>query len=188
MNKFFFSFIAILVFHSPVFAQQTTPNPSPAGATPVADPSDPKTYLGNIQQYGVPTVEAVSALRIKATDLFEKGDCNAAVPALIAYRTSTNWIANLISAGLEPFYDASFEKRKQFRHVGDLVQFEEKSNFYKSERDRTGVLIAECYVKLNQIQEAAAMYLAVLNSINIDDWEWWSRARNGLYAILKLSN
>ena len=88
-----------------------------------------------------------------------------------------------MSSGLQPFYGASFDDRKGF-NTSSLAVFEERANGYKEKRNRAIVMQAECLVKLDQKEEAAAMFSSALGLITIDDREWWTRARLGLYTLI----
>ncbi|MBE3599138.1 MAG: hypothetical protein IMX02_10240 [Limnochordaceae bacterium] len=46
------------------------------------------------------------------------------------------------------------------------------------------VLWAEALVQLGRTDEAVSVYLRALDLLDIEDWDWWTRARAGLYALL----
>lgn len=171
--------VAAFVFLNTVCAQVQP-------ATPPADPLDPTPYLTQIARDGVPTPTNVQKLKEIALTLFNAGNFKEAIPALEAHRRAANWLANLIAAGNEPFYSATSTERRNIAGsiVSSLASFESISNNYKLDRDHSSVMLAEAYAKVGDKVKAVATYLAVLNIIDVDDWEWWNRARLGLYALL----
>jgi len=134
---------------------------------------------------GIPTVALVDELESKAKALVAAGDCKAAVPALELFGRHANTLANLVSAGLQPYYGAGYDERKRVS-VGDLVKYESLANDYKQKRNRAIVLQAECAMKLGQKDQAATLFVHALNLLSVDDKEYWSRARTGLYQFIDL--
>lgn len=133
---------------------------------------------------GIPTVEEVNGLEETAKKSFESGNCKAAVDDLDLYAKKANHLANLIVAGLEPFYGASYDDRKAFRDVRSLIPLENLANDYKDKRNRAMVMRAECLFELGQTEEGIGVMVVALDLISIDDQEWWMRARKGLYDAI----
>ena len=153
------------------------------------DPFDISGILEQIEEYGVPTCSSVAELEAKAMNLFTQGNYVAAMEALEAFAKHANWLANIIVAGLEPFYGASYDDRKSFPYYsrGDaLIEFERRANEYKTKRNHAMVMQAECAVQLGVTTQAVAMFMKALDLIDIEDYEWWDRARDGLYALIEL--
>lgn len=150
------------------------------------DPFDVSATAKMTKELGVPTRSEVSALEDEAKRLFEAGDCKAAEVALDKFARKANWLANLISGGLQPFYDASYDNRRRFAGVSTLVPFEKLANDYRAKRNRALVMRAECLLKLGQTQDGVTLLVSALDLIDIDDAEWWSRARTQLYSILEV--
>ena len=132
----------------------------------------------------LPTVKSVAELEKRALDAFVANDCKTAAPLLNSYAKQANHLSNLIRIGLDPFYDASAEEKRNFRAgVSSLIPYEKLVNDYLTKRNRAMVMEAECTAKTDP-KAAASMFFAALDLINIDDLEWWIRARKGLYSIL----
>ena len=75
-----------------------------------------------IAELGVPTVSAVAELKSNADTLWKNGDYEAAARAYAEYAKQANWLANIISGGLEPFYSASYDDRKELVSGSAFVQ------------------------------------------------------------------
>ena len=105
-----------------------------------------------IAELGVPTVSAVAELKSNADTLWKNGDYEAAARAYAEYAKQANWLANIISGGLEPFYSASYDDRKNWYpdqlSFSDLSSAESKANSYKAERNRAMLYEGLCYYNL----------------------------------------
>ncbi|HLW06014.1 MAG TPA: hypothetical protein VKY45_00505 [Marinilabiliaceae bacterium] len=152
----------------------------------VEDSLDLSQYQDKVSELGVPTLDSVTGLKNQAIQTFESGDYEQALPLLEDWAKQANWLANLISGGLEPFYSASYDDRKEFPYskISILVSYESTANDLKTQRDHSLVMQAECLSHLGNKKDAVARYMKALDLIGIDDWEWWVRATNGLYEII----
>jgi len=150
-------------------------------AKEIKDPFDTSATDKKIKELGVPTISSVDAMEKKAKDLFLSGNCKSAVTALDKYAKTANHLANIISAGLDPYYGADYDDRKYFSGVKQLAVFEQKSNDYKAKRNRARVMQGECLAKLGKKNESVSVLIGALDLIDIDDREWWERARKALY-------
>lgn len=141
-----------------------------------------------IEELGIPTVAAVSELRSTANKLWEQKDYAAAAPAYAEYAKQANWLANIISAGLEPFYGAAYDDRKNWSpkelSFGTLSAAESKSNSYKSERNRAMLYEGLCYYYLNEYEVALPLLIKALDLIDIKDEKNWGLGMDALYAIV----
>jgi tetratricopeptide (TPR) repeat protein len=151
-----------------------------------SDALDRTLYQNQIKEYGIPTKELVDQLGVKAAQLFDAKDYKNALPALQEFEKQSNWLANLISSGLKPYYSASYDDKKSFSNakLQALIPYERLSNDLKMRRNRTMVLEAECLVCLGNYKDAVSVYLKSLDLIDIKDWEWWARAQQGLYKLI----
>ena len=150
------------------------------------DPFDVSSISKKIDELGVPTVENVQALKDTAYSLFSSGQWEEAAEALNLFSKNANWIANLITSGLEPYYNASYDKQKDMDYsvLKSLVPIENLANTYKKNRNEAMVMEAECYIKLNKKAEAVGILNNALDVINLDHDILWERARKDLYDIL----
>lgn len=178
MPKFFILLLLVFATSYLTTAQQKSEQQRPS------DPFDLSSSREKIGKLGLPTVSIVADLENKAKQLFAAGNWKEANPALERYAKQANTLANLISAGLEPFYGASYDDRRSFSGTSALVNYESLANEYKTKRNRAMVMQGECLISLGQKDEGAAMLIKALDLISIDDKEWWTRARTKLYSLL----
>lgn len=161
---------------------------TPGFAQVTEAPFDLQEYTTMIDELGVPTMSSVKAIKDQANAAFESGQHEAAIPLLQEWARKANWLANIISAGLEPFYNASYDKTKNFplNRMTMLLVNETSANSLKRDRNHAMIMEAECLVALGRQDEAVSLYMKALDLVNVDDWEWWVRAANGLYAIVEV--
>jgi len=152
------------------------------------DPFDLSATDKKIEELGVPTASEVRALEEKAKEFYAKMDWKNAVSALEEYAKKANWLSNLISAGMKPFYNADYDKRKKFPYskLQLLIPLEKEANDYRQKRNRAIVMQAECLVKLGEKGKAVSLLVRALDLIDIKDDEWWNRARKQLYKLIEL--
>lgn len=141
-----------------------------------------------INDGAVSTVNALATIEEQARALFGDGACTGEVVAVLDdFARKANAMGNVISAGLEPFYDASLDDRRSFRGTRELIPFETLANQYKRKRNIAMVMRAECIAKSGDRETAISVYYRALQLLSIDNTEWWTRARNGLYALVGVS-
>ena len=169
--------LVLVVSTSYALAQQAQ------GPQKTGDPFDLSSSREKLGKLGIPTQSAVSDLESKAKALVAANDCRNAIPALETCARQANTLANLISAGLQPFYGAGYDDRRK-ANVGPLAKYESLANDYKAKRNRAIVLQAECTAKLGQRDQAATLFINALNLLSVDDTEWWDRTRAGLYGFI----
>ena len=149
-------------------------------APSVDDPFDLSATDAKVEELGIPTTQTVSQLEKRATELFTSESWADAESALDEYARQANWLANLIAAGLEPYYNSSARRGFDPR----VAVFEDLANEYRAQRDRAIVMRAECFSNLAQTEKAASLLVGALDLINIDNEELWIRARDQLYSII----
>lgn len=166
---FIFSFILIIN----IFSQE--------------NPLDISQAQKEIDEYGVPTISSVDQMGKKCDDYYDKGLWKEAAVAYELYAKNANWIANLISSGLDPYYSASYDDKKKFPYseLSPLVKFETKANYYKNERNKAILRLGICYFKLADNKTALPYILKALDLIPIDNKEHWKEARDILYQIIQ---
>lgn len=154
------------------------------------DPLDLTQELEKIEKYGVPTIETVDAMKIKADELYTTESWEQAADAYIAYAENVNYLANLIKSGLEPYYGASYDNKKNISSsmIKKLVPHENKFNNYINSRNEAFTRIAICYYKASNHKKALPYLLKALDYIDIEDTENWVLAMDALYDIIKYSN
>jgi hypothetical protein len=150
------------------------------------DPFDLSAREEQTEGLGVTTISQVSQLEERARELYGAENCDEAVDVLDELSRRSNVLANFIRRGLEPFYDASRDEREGFGSVRQLIPFETLANSYTRKRNIAMVMRAECFVKIGDDEKAAGLFYQALNLIDIDNSEWWDRARSGLYTLIEV--
>lgn len=118
----------------------------------------------------------------------EKKDYQNAANAYAIYAKQVNWLANLITAGLEPFYGAKYDDRKSFYprilSYSDLTAAENKANEYKGERNRAMLYEGLCYYNMDEYETALPLLIKALDLIEIKDEANWKLGMESLYTII----
>ena len=151
------------------------------------DPFDLSASKSKVEELGVITKSEVDALELKAKELFNAGDCKAAIPVLIDYSKKSNWLANMISATLNPYYGASYDDRKSYSNdkLKPLIPLEALANEYKVKRNIAFSMQGECLVKTGDKKGAVPVLLKALDLISLDNDIWWERTRNNLMSVIE---
>jgi len=139
-----------------------------------------------VKRLGVPFPNEVDSLRERAYGLYKADSCSTAVPALQTHAEKANWLANVISQGLEPYYNASYDEQESMSvgRMTELAEFETSSNELKQQRNRSYVLVAECEREMGNPNLAMVYYMSALDLISIDNEDLWDRAKSGLYETV----
>lgn len=153
-----------------------------------SDPFDLSNINSQIEEIGLPTYPSVRELYVTAQQLYDLENCTEAIPAFESLAKNANWLANMITSGLEPYYDASYDDRKAYPYskAQKLIPIESKANNLKEIRNIAFVRQANCHTKLANNNKAVALYIKALELIDIDNEELWNEARTGLYNIIEV--
>ncbi len=152
-----------------------------------ADPFDLSQSEMQVKELGIPTISSVEALEKKAATLYQQKDWKAAADANAQFAKAANWLANIIVAGLRPYYGANYDERKKFTRASELLPYESKANALRRKRDRAIVIQAECESNLGNKEGAVALLMTALKVIDIKDTECWEKARTLLYSISEVN-
>ena len=176
MKKYFI--LVLVLLSTIIFAEESK----------IVDPFDLSASTSQVDELGVITKPEVDALEVKAKELFNAGDYKAAIPVLIEYSKKANWLANLISASLDPYYGASYDDRKSYSYakIKPLIPLETLANEYKKKRNIAFAMQGECLLKTGDKKGAVPVLLKALDLINIDNDIWWERTRNNLLSIIEV--
>lgn len=171
-----FSVIVMLLFFSTISAQKEIPE----------DPFDVTDEAGKVQELGIPTIASVEALEQKAKSLLSENQWEAAANALEEFAKQANWLSNLIAAGLEPYYSASYDHKKDCPTaiIRNLIRYEKKANELKEKRNWAIVKRASCHQKLGDKKMAVVLLVKALDIIDLKESELWSEAKDNLYYLI----
>lgn len=152
------------------------------------DPFDLTATKSKVAELGIVTKPEVDALEEQAKSAFNGGDCKAAIPLLIDYSKKANWLANMISASLDPYYGASYDDRKSYSYdkLKPLIPLETLANDYKSKRNIAFAMQGECLVKIGDVKGAIPILLKTLDLMDLEEDAWWARTRTNLLAVIKV--
>lgn len=152
------------------------------------DPLDITAAQRQIEELGVPTPTIVADLQQKAKGLEAQQKWQEAEQAYALLAKTSNWLANLIGSGLQPFYSASYDDRGAIlSRERQLVRVEKQSNNYRAIRDEASVCRAECLLKLGDTKTAVAVLTTTLDVLSADDAALWARARKDLYGAIQFT-
>ena len=152
------------------------------------DPFDISANSIKVKELGVVTKPEVDKLEGTAKELFTANNCKDALPILEQYAKKSNFLANLISANLDPYYGASYDKKKTYSYekLKPLIPLETLANDYKQKRNRAIAMQGECLLKLGEKAEAIPVLLKALDLLDLNDDEWWKRTRTNLLSAIEV--
>ena len=151
----------------------------------VADALDITNEKKDVEEIGIPTPSLVKELETDANELFEAKKYKEAAEAYAELASKSNYLANLISQGLEPFYNKRYsDDDYDSSYVFALAKYERQSNDYKSLRNTAFVKQALCYYYLEDYISALPLLDKALDLIDVKDTDNWTLAREALYDII----
>lgn len=152
----------------------------------VNDPLDISRELEKIAEYGVPTVQLVKQMKDKADNLYQSQSWSDAIVAYEEYAKKANWLANILSQCVEPYYSASYDDKKNISYmvIKQYIPYETASNNYKGLRNQAYVRIGLCYKHLGNNDKAVAYLYKGLDLVSMDAQNDWSEAVAALSEIV----
>jgi tetratricopeptide (TPR) repeat protein len=177
--KKLFAFVVALIVTFGAFAQTEADKKD-------NDPLDITLELKKIDEYGVPTIKIVDEMRTKAETLYSSKSWSEAIVAYDEFAKQANWLANLLSQCVEPYYSASYNDKDKvsFSTLKKYIPYESKSNEYKKLRDQAYVRIGLCYKNLGDVEKAVAYLYKGLDLVNVDSESDWSEAATALSELI----
>lgn len=184
-RNLFFTLLLLLTFSMCSKTKEATETKETKKET-ISDIFDTSKQEEQIEKYGVPTVEIVDNMEKSAKALYDTKAWEEAAEAYIAYAKNANSLANLLSQCVEPYYSASYDKKKgiSYSKIEPFIPFEEKANEYKTKRNRACVKIGLCFKNTGDIERAANYLYKGLDLLDIDDLEYWTMASEALSELV----
>ena len=151
------------------------------------DPLDISKQMEQIEKYGVPTIATVDEMKTKADVLYESQSWKEAALAYEFYAKNVNWLANLLSQCVEPYYSASYDDRKKtsYSTLTPFIPFESKANECKKQRNIAYVKIGLCYKNTGDMKSAIAYLHKGLDLLSVDELSYWTMAKDAMAEILQ---
>lgn len=178
-------FLAILIFCSFKLIAQT----SEAQQENAIDPLDVSIQKEQIEKYGVPTLSAVEAMKTKADALYDSKSWEQAASAYKIYAQHVNWLANLLSQCVEPYYSASYNDKKAYSYAMEpFIPFESKANECKTNRNQAYVKMGLCYKNMGDIKNAVTYLHKSLDLLGVEDIDYWTKAKDAMAEILEFKS
>lgn len=150
------------------------------------DPLDLSRELEKIAEYEVPTVQLVEQMKVQADNLYQAQSQSDAIFAYEEYAKKANWLANILSQCVEPYYSASYDDKQKISYavIKKYIPYETASNNYKELRNQAYVRISLCYKHLGNNDKAVAYLYKGLDLVNPDSQNDWSEAVAALSEIV----
>ena len=175
-------FISMLFIALNAFAQTET-------VTKADDPLDLSSQLEIVEKHGVPTVSMVQEMKEKAEMLYTNQMWEEAAAAYEEFAQKANWLANIISQCVEPYYSASYDDKKNISYTAlkDFIPYENKANALKEERNVAYVRIGLCYKNMGNNSQAVIYLHKALELLGMDQRIEWNEAANAMAEIVGFS-
>lgn len=153
------------------------------------DPLDLSSQLEKVEKHGVPTVAMVQEMKEKAEMLYTNQMWEEAAVAYEEFAQKANWLANLISQCVEPYYSASYDDRKNISYttLKEYIPYENKANELKGQRNVAYVRIGLCYKNMGNNSQAVTYLHKGLDLLAIDQRTEWNEAASALAEIVGFS-
>lgn len=150
------------------------------------DPLDLSSQLEKVEKHGVPTVSMVQEMKEKAEMLYTNQMWEDAAVAYEEFAQKANWLANLISQCVEPYYSASYDDRKNISYttLKEYIPYENKANELKGQRNVAYVRIGLCYKNMGNNSQAVTYLHKGLDLLEIDQRVEWNEAASALAEIV----
>ena len=152
-----------------------------------SDPLDISIQKEQIKKYGVPTIKTVEEMKSKADALYDSKSWEQAAVAYEIYAQHANWLANLLSQCVEPYYSASYDDKKNtgYTKLKPFIPFENKANECKKNRNEAYVKIGLCYKNVGDVKNAVTYLHKGLDLLNVDNIIYWTLAKDAMAEILE---
>ena len=193
MKKIIFAILLMLslsIVPICVFAEEVSEGGMPTEEK--GDEFDLSNEQEKISELGIPTVDSVRKLKEEADDLYYAKNYKEAATAYSKYAKQANWIANILSSTLEPYYGASYDKRKEWYPEDldfyELSAAESASNNYKAERNRAMLHEGLCYYYEKDYETALPLLIKALDLIEIEDEVNWQLGYDAVTSIIGYGN
>ena len=147
-------------------------------------------FKDQVGEVGIPTVASAYKQKEEAESLFDAEKWVEAEAAYKALADNANFLANIISQGLRPYYSASHDGQTNLSRdvIRKLAPDEELSDHYKMVRNVAFLRMGICFFNMKAFEDALPLLMKSLDLISIDEYDDWRQARKYLYDIIGYDN
>jgi tetratricopeptide (TPR) repeat protein len=139
-----------------------------------------------VEEFGIPTLASVDNLKTSADQAYSLSSWADAAELYENHSEMANYLANIISQGLEPYYSASYDDKKGFSYssIRQIAPDEIKSNVLKKDRNISFLRMGICYYKLGDFDKSLPFLMKALDLIDLENIDSWNEARKYLYDMI----
>ncbi|WP_377511129.1 hypothetical protein [Octadecabacter sp. R77987] len=153
-----------------------------------ADQTDLSRYELFEEGQGAITLSDIEAMEDAYITAVDAGDCEVALPLIVAFSDAANRISNILRQGNEPYYNARRDDQETIARnrmlINVLVGAESASNNLIRQRNRAWVEEAKCLIHEGDTNGATVRLYRALDYISSDEDELWEEARNLLWSLI----
>lgn len=136
---------------------------------------------------GIPTVPEVEELRIVADSLYQAEQWSEAAMAYIKLADDANVLANLLSAAMQPYFNASIDAKRSFGYkIDEMTYMLQRSNYFKSVRNYAYLYLGKCYEYQGEVELAVLYLYKALNHLSISEISNWGMGARSIANIVEL--
>ena len=159
-----------------------------APAKPEGDPFDTSATRQKIEELGIPTPAKVHDLQMAAESLAAQQRWKEGADAYGQLAKVANWLSNVESAALKPYYTAGYDEKKEYPYsaMAPLIAIEKRVNDLRGLRDHAMVQEAKCYVNSGDKERALQLLVGSLSLIDIKNQTDWNQAQSLLFGIIEV--
>lgn len=144
-------------------------------------------FSDQVEEYGIPTLSLVRNLKQQADRAFNAKKWSEAEKLYNEHAEKANFLANIISQGIEPYYSASYDDKKYFYSTA-LSKDESTSNKYKQDRNVSFLKRGICLYELGDMDGSLVLLMKALDLIDLENIEAWNYAREYIYKLVGYSS
>ena len=171
--------ICALALAAPVVAEESE----------TVDVLDNTAELKQVEENGIPTSEMVRELKENADALYEAQDYEKAAEAYDETARKANYLANIMSQCIEPYYSSRNESKTIPDEIlDDMLVFESTSNELKGIRDLCYVYQGICYNRSGDSEMALAILYRALDLITDKEEDAWTLAAKEIMGIIQYTS
>lgn len=149
------------------------------------DVLDNSAELAEVQSNGIPTEAIVNEMKANADALYAEGKYQEAADAYSEVAQKANYLANIMSQCLEPYYSSSSSSLPNGIEIKcNLEALGKKANALKTIRNNCYVYEGVCYSKMGDDETALAILIKALDIVEYFQSDLWTIAAEEIMNII----